>query len=169
MYKIMYSNSVFYRLPRQLLVPEFVDSYPAEGVWYFRAEKNPHCAFLRRGSKAVGPMSQIFCIWKIATTTWNSLLSAKLPILSLIEPFFHCYNPLASFAWREAIWWCKWETLKHNSVQKAYRLRDIFSCVCCRTISKNFPQPIKILFVYLFTVDLIILKYRLTQKMYCRW
>jgi hypothetical protein len=43
----------------RLLVPKFVVSNPAETVGFLRAKKNPQHAFLRRGSKAVGPMSQI--------------------------------------------------------------------------------------------------------------
>jgi hypothetical protein len=39
-----------------LLVPKFVGSHPAEAV-RFLGRKNPQNAFLRRGSKAVGPMS----------------------------------------------------------------------------------------------------------------
>ena len=38
------------------LVPKFVGSNPAEAV-EFLGRKNPQHAFLRRGSKAVGPMS----------------------------------------------------------------------------------------------------------------
>ena len=38
------------------LVPKFVGSNPAEAVG-FLGRKNPQYAFLRRGSKAVGPMS----------------------------------------------------------------------------------------------------------------
>ena len=38
------------------LVPEFAGSNPAEDVGFF-GRKNPQHAFLRRGSKAVGPMS----------------------------------------------------------------------------------------------------------------
>jgi len=37
------------------LVPKFVGSNPAEAV-RFLGRKNPQHAFLRRGSKAVGPM-----------------------------------------------------------------------------------------------------------------
>ena len=39
------------------LVPKFAGSKPAEAVGFFRAKKNPQHVFLRRGSKAVGPMS----------------------------------------------------------------------------------------------------------------
>jgi hypothetical protein len=39
-----------------LLVPKFAGSHPAEVVG-FLGRKNPQHAFLRRGSKAVGPMS----------------------------------------------------------------------------------------------------------------
>jgi len=38
------------------LVPKFAGSHPAEDVG-FLGQKNPQHAFLRRGSKAVGPMS----------------------------------------------------------------------------------------------------------------
>ena len=40
------------------LVPKFGGSNPAEAVG-FLGRKNPQHAFLRRGSKAVGPTSQI--------------------------------------------------------------------------------------------------------------
>ena len=39
------------------LVPKFAGSNPAEAVRIFQGKKNPQHAFLRRGSKAVGPMS----------------------------------------------------------------------------------------------------------------
>ena len=39
------------------LVPKFAGSNPAEAVGFLRGEKNPQHSFLRRGSKAVGPMS----------------------------------------------------------------------------------------------------------------
>jgi hypothetical protein len=35
----------------------------------FSGQKNPQHAFLRRGSKAVGPMSQICCVYKNPTVT----------------------------------------------------------------------------------------------------
>ena len=38
------------------LVPKFAGSHPAEAVGYL-GRKNPQHEFLRRGSKAVGPMS----------------------------------------------------------------------------------------------------------------
>ena len=41
------------------LVPKFAGLNPAEAV-RFLGQKNPQHAFLRRGSKAVGPMSQIY-------------------------------------------------------------------------------------------------------------
>ena len=41
------------------LVPKFAGSHPAEAVG-FLGRKNPQHAFLRRGSKAVGPMSQLY-------------------------------------------------------------------------------------------------------------
>ena len=39
------------------LVPKFAGSNPAEAVGFLRGENNPQHAFLRRGRKAVGPMS----------------------------------------------------------------------------------------------------------------
>jgi len=39
------------------LVPKFAGSNPAKPVGFLRAKKNPQRVFLRRGSKAVGPMS----------------------------------------------------------------------------------------------------------------
>ena len=39
------------------LEPKFAGSNPAEAVGFLRGEKNPQHDFLRRGSKAVGPMS----------------------------------------------------------------------------------------------------------------
>ena len=39
------------------VVPKFAGSNPAEAVGFLRAKKNPQHAFLRRGSKAVVPMS----------------------------------------------------------------------------------------------------------------
>ena len=41
------------------LVPKFAGSNPAEAVG-FSGRKNPQHAFLRKGSKAVCPMSQIY-------------------------------------------------------------------------------------------------------------
>jgi len=40
-----------------LQAPKFAGSNPAEAVRIFQGEKNPQHAFLRKGSKAVGPMS----------------------------------------------------------------------------------------------------------------
>jgi hypothetical protein len=40
------------------LVPKFAGSSPAEAVGFF-GRKNPQHAFIRMGSKAVGPMSQL--------------------------------------------------------------------------------------------------------------
>jgi hypothetical protein len=46
---------------------------PGRSCRIFKGEKNPQHAFLRRGSKAVGPTSQIFL--QIA---WNSLCDGKI-------------------------------------------------------------------------------------------
>ena len=42
------------------LEPEFAGSNPAEAVGFFGRPENPQYAFLRRGSKKICPMSQIF-------------------------------------------------------------------------------------------------------------
>ena len=39
------------------LVPKFAVSNPTEAVGFFQGKKNPQHAFLRKGSKAVCPMS----------------------------------------------------------------------------------------------------------------
>jgi hypothetical protein len=39
------------------LVPKFAVSNPAQAVGFFQGEKNPQYAFLRKGSKALGPVS----------------------------------------------------------------------------------------------------------------
>jgi hypothetical protein len=41
------------------LIPKFAGSDPAEVVGFLKGDKNPHHAFLRKGSKIIGPMSQI--------------------------------------------------------------------------------------------------------------
>ena len=46
------------------MVPKFAGSIPAKAVRFLRAKKSQH-AFLQRGSKAVGPMSQICSMLKI--------------------------------------------------------------------------------------------------------
>jgi hypothetical protein len=59
------------------LVPKFAGSNPAEAVGFF-GRKTPQYGFLRKGSKAVCPMS---CF-----TTWKSPLSAKF--LDHFSPIF---------------------------------------------------------------------------------
>ena len=41
------------------LIPKFAGSNPAEAVGFLRDDKNPQHAFLRKGSKIIGPMSQM--------------------------------------------------------------------------------------------------------------
>ena len=41
------------------LIPKFAGSHPAEAVGFLKGDKNPQHAFLRKGSKIIGPMSQI--------------------------------------------------------------------------------------------------------------
>ena len=41
------------------LIPKFAGSNPAEAVGFLKGDKNPQHAFLRKGSKIIGPMSQI--------------------------------------------------------------------------------------------------------------
>jgi hypothetical protein len=42
------------------LIPKIGRSNPAEAVGFLKGDKNPQHAFLRKGSKIIGPMSQIF-------------------------------------------------------------------------------------------------------------
>ena len=42
-----------------MYVPKFAGSNPAEAVGFLKGDKNPQHAFLRKGSKIIGPMSQI--------------------------------------------------------------------------------------------------------------
>jgi hypothetical protein len=58
------------------LVPKFADSNPAEAVEFF-GRKNPQHAFLRRGSKAVCPMSQLCGMLKKPAIMWKSDCVAK--------------------------------------------------------------------------------------------
>ena len=61
------------------MVPKFAGSNPAEAVGFFRAKKNPQHAFLRKGSKAVCPMSHICGMQKNAKAyAWKSQLSAEI-------------------------------------------------------------------------------------------
>ena len=41
------------------LIPKFAGSNPAKAVGFLKGDKNPQHAFLRKGSKIIGPMSQI--------------------------------------------------------------------------------------------------------------
>jgi hypothetical protein len=41
------------------LIPKFASSNPTEAVGFLKGDKNPQHAFLRKGSKIIGPMSQI--------------------------------------------------------------------------------------------------------------
>jgi hypothetical protein len=46
------------------LIPKFAGSNPAEAVGFLKGDKNPQHAFLRKGSKIIGLMSQIFGMLK---------------------------------------------------------------------------------------------------------
>jgi len=41
------------------LIPKFVGTNPAQAIGFLKGDKNPQHAFLRKGSKIIGPMSQI--------------------------------------------------------------------------------------------------------------
>ena len=41
------------------LIPKFAGSNPAEAVGFLKGDKNPQHAFVRKGCKIIGPMSQI--------------------------------------------------------------------------------------------------------------
>ena len=40
-------------------IPKFAGSNPAKAVGFLKGDKNPQHAFLWKGSKIIGPMSQI--------------------------------------------------------------------------------------------------------------
>jgi hypothetical protein len=65
--------SVVWWLACWFLVPKFAGSNLAEAVRFF-GRKNPQHSFLRRGSKAFCPMSQLCGILKNPTILWNSQL-----------------------------------------------------------------------------------------------
>jgi hypothetical protein len=44
--------------------PKFRGFKPGRERWVFKDDKNPQHAFLRRGSKAVGPMSKGFTVYE---------------------------------------------------------------------------------------------------------
>jgi hypothetical protein len=56
---LIHYGSGFGCLVVSMLVPKFMGSNPAEAVGFFGRKKTPQHAFLRRGSKAVGPISQL--------------------------------------------------------------------------------------------------------------
>src|SRR5215469_2522784 len=58
------------------LVPEFAGSNPAEAVG-FLGRKNPQYVFLRRGSKAVCPMSYFAACKRSLNVPWKSEIQAK--------------------------------------------------------------------------------------------
>jgi hypothetical protein len=69
-----------------VVVPKFAGSNPAEAVGFF-GRKNPQHAFLRRGSKAVCPMSQLCGMLKNPVISgsrfvWLNLISHFSPIIS---------------------------------------------------------------------------------------
>jgi hypothetical protein len=67
------------------MVPKFVGSNPAEAVEFF-GRKNPQHAFLRKGSKAVCPMSQICGMLK------NPAITLKSDCLAIIDEPFLAHN-----------------------------------------------------------------------------
>ena len=60
-----------------LLVPKITGSNPAEAVGFF-GRKNPQHAFLRRGSKAVCPMSQHCGMYKIPKISVKVVIVGKI-------------------------------------------------------------------------------------------
>jgi hypothetical protein len=56
---------------------KIASSIPAEAVEFFGRKKNSQHAFLRRGSKAVCPTSQLCGMLKNPTITWRSDCLAK--------------------------------------------------------------------------------------------
>src|SRR5215469_1485565 len=58
------------------LVPKFAGSNPAEAVGFF-GKNNPQHVFLRRGSKAVCPMSYFAACKRSLNVPWKSEIQAK--------------------------------------------------------------------------------------------
>jgi hypothetical protein len=81
------------------LVPKFAGSNPAEAVEFF-GRNNPQQAFLRRGSKAVCPMSQLCGMLKNPAITWKSDCLAKF------EPTISHLNFLSSLTEVSHAVWC---------------------------------------------------------------
>jgi hypothetical protein len=70
----------------EFLVPKFVGSNPAEAVGFF-GKKNPQHAFLRRGNKAVCPMS-CFTACK-RTQKWRGSCHFRQNFSAISRPYFH--------------------------------------------------------------------------------
>jgi hypothetical protein len=68
------------------LVPKFAGSNPAEAVWFF-GRKNPQYAFLRRGSKAVCPMSWFTACKR--TQKWRGSCHFRQNFSAISRPYFH--------------------------------------------------------------------------------
>jgi hypothetical protein len=58
--RLTLKKGIITRLDVFTLIPKFVGSNPAEAVGFLKGYKNPQHTFLRKGSKIIGPMSQIF-------------------------------------------------------------------------------------------------------------
>jgi hypothetical protein len=70
--------SVVWGLECWPLVPKFAGSKPAEAVGFFRG-KSSQRAFLRSGSKAVGPMSQICVELAICRQNYRTFFAHSTP------------------------------------------------------------------------------------------
>ena len=75
---------------------------PGQGQWIFSEHKNPEYDFLRKGRKAIGPVSYIYVTWKY--------LKLKLEPLSKICLTFHAQC-------RKQCWWPEMlkSVIKHNN------------------------------------------------------
>ena len=101
------------------LVPKFAGSNPAEAVGIFRAKKNPQRAFLRKGSKAVCPMSHICGMSKNPKLEVAAFGRNYRPFLAQVVPPFS-----TRFSGGDT-WRCKQERLKTRVGTISLRLQCI--------------------------------------------
>ena len=71
------------------LVPKFAGSNPAEAVGFFRGQKNPLHAFLRKGSKAVCPI-RMFAACKRTRKCMRGIRSFRSKLLAFCRPTWRC-------------------------------------------------------------------------------
>jgi hypothetical protein len=95
--------------------------------------QNPQHAFLRKGSKAVCPMSHICGMLKKPVITWN--LGHRQKFVGHFSPDSSTFRYLERSRWwgRGGIWRRKWECLKAGESNGKLPLRTCLEC--------NVPEP----------------------------